>query len=104
MTNKADMYKGAAEKSLAEKVNGLIYPALNNQRADVFDNEEKRRCASTILSYLRNRSDVNVKTITEDIGVSETMAQKIVHKLSLYKYISTKRGHEGKALLVSLQL
>jgi hypothetical protein len=25
------MYKGAAEKSLAEKVNDLIYPALNNQ-------------------------------------------------------------------------
>jgi len=102
LTNKADMYKGAAEKSLAEKVNGLIYPALNNQRADVFDNEEKRRCASTILSYLRNRSDVNVKTITEDIGVSETMVQKIVQKLALYKYIQTKRG-EGKEKLVSLQ-
>ncbi len=81
----------------------VIFEDMDQELADVFDDEEKRRCASAILGYLRTHSDVNVKTIAEDTEISETMAQKIVQKLLLYKYISAKHG-EGKEKLVSLQL
>jgi hypothetical protein len=82
----------------------IVFEDMDQELADIFDDAEKRKCASRILSYLRSNSDVNVKTIAGDIGISETMAQKIVQKLALYGYISTKHGHEGKEKLVSLQL
>jgi hypothetical protein len=92
--------KDKVEKAITDDI---VFQDLDQELADLFDDEEKRRCASKVLSYLRSHNEVNVKTIAEDIGVSESMAQKIVQKLALYNYITTKHG-EGKEKLVSLQL
>jgi hypothetical protein len=88
-----------AKKAITDDV---IFEDLDQELADIFDNEENRRCASKILGYLRSHSKVNVKTIAEDIGISETMAQKIVQKLELYNYVKTEPG-KGKEKIVSLQ-
>jgi len=90
-------------KDLVERAitNEIVFQDLDQELADLFENEENRRCASKILGYLRNHDQVNVKTIASDIGISETMAQKIIQKLGLYNYIQTKHG-EGKEKLVSL--
>lgn len=105
LTIEADYKNLPITKDMVEKAvtEDIVFQDLDQELADLFDNEENRRCASRILSYLRSHNEVNVKTIAEDIGISETMGQKIIQKLSLYNYITTKRG-EGKEKLVSLQL
>jgi hypothetical protein len=97
---KLPMTKDLVERAIT---NDIVFQDLDQELADFIENEENRRCASRILSYLRSHNEVNVKTIAEDIGISETMGQKIIQKLSLYNYIQTKHG-EGKEKLVSLQL
>lgn len=76
---------------------------MEQELGDMFTNAETRRQALEILVYLRNQSDVNIKTISEAIGIGEQVAQKIIQKLALYRYVTTKRG-EGNEKLVSLQL
>ena len=98
--HKVPIVEETVKKAITDKV---IFEDMDQELADVFEDEERRRCASAILFYLRTHNDVNVKTIAEDISISETMAQKIVQNLLLYKYIQTKHG-EGKEKLVSLQL
>lgn len=97
---KLPMTKDLVERAVTDDI---VFQDLDQELADLFDDEEKRRCASRILSYLRSHNEANVKTISEDIGISETMGQKIVQKLGLYNYIQTKHG-EGKEKLVSLIL
>jgi hypothetical protein len=97
---KLPMTKDIVEKAIT---NDIVFQDLDQELADFIENEENRRCASKILGYLRDHNEVNVKTIAENIGISETMAQKIVQKLALYNYIQTKPG-QGKEKLVSLQL
>ncbi len=80
----------------------MVFEDLSAMLANLFDDSERQRCASAILSYLRDHKDVNIKTIAEDTGVSQSMAQKIVAKLLLYKYVSTTHG-AGKEKLVSLR-
>jgi len=94
-------------KELVERTinDDIVFQDLDSELADLFDDEEKRRYASKTLNYLRSHSDVNMKTIAEDLGsISETMTQKLLQKLVLYGYITTKHGHEGKEKLVNLQL
>jgi hypothetical protein len=80
----------------------VIFEDLEAELSNLFDDQERKRCTSAILSYLRDHKDVNIKTIATDTGVSQTMAQKIVAKLELYKYITTEHG-TGKEKLVSLR-
>jgi hypothetical protein len=105
LTIETDYQKLPITKDIVERAvtDDTVFQDTDQELADLFDDEEKRRCASRILGYLRSHNEVNVKTIAEDIGISETMAQKIVQKLALYNYIQTKRG-DGKEKLVSLQL
>lgn len=88
------------DKAVTEKQK---FEDMEAELADIFANQERRLCASRVLNFLRTNKDVNVKTIAEGNDISETMAQKIVQKLALYGYVTTKPG-EGKEKLVELQL
>ena len=80
-----------------------IFEDMQQELSNVFGSEEAQRQALTVLDYLRGKNDANIKTISEAIGIGEQVAQKIILKLALYRYVNTKRG-EGNEKLVSLQL
>lgn len=88
------------EKAVNER---HLFEDMELEMCDIFIDREKRLQALNILSFLQNNNNVNIKTVAEGVRFSETITQKIVQKLELYKYVTTKRG-AGKEKLVSLQL
>lgn len=80
----------------------VIFEDLDAELSNLFDDSERKRSASAILSYLRTHKDVNIKTIADSTGASQSMTQKIIAKLLLYSYVTIRHG-EGKEKLVSLR-
>jgi len=80
-----------------------LFDDLENELSDVFNAAEKRLQALKILECLRLNSNINIKKIAEEAGLTETMSQKIVHQLVLHRYLKIEHG-AGKEKLVSLQL
>ena len=87
-------------KAVTEK---QLFEDMELELSDIFTDREKRLQAVNIISFLRNNADVNIKTIAENVNLTETITQKIIQKFSLYNYIIIKSG-VGKERLVSLQL
>jgi len=87
-------------KAISEK---QLFEDMELELCDIFADREKRMQAVLILNFLRNNSNVNIKTIAENLTLSEFVVQKLIQKLHVYRYVSVARG-QGKELLTSLQL
>ncbi len=81
----------------------VLFEDMELELCDIFRGKEKQLQAVSVLNFLRNNSNVNIKIIAENIDLSEFVVQKLIQKLYLYRYVVVKRG-AGKERLVSLQL
>ena len=79
-----------------------IFEDMQQELSNVFGSEEAQRHALTVLDYLRGKSDVNVKTIADEIDLDEKTTQRLIQRLTSYRYVSTKHGVKNEKL-ISLQ-
>jgi hypothetical protein len=88
------------EKAVGEK---QLFEDMELELCDIFNEREKRLQALSVISFLRKQGKTNIKTISEGINLTESVTQKITHKLVLYGYVCLERGL-GKEKLVCLRL
>ena len=81
----------------------LLIEDMELELGDIFKTKEKIAEAVRILNFLREHKECNVKTLAEELNLSESLTQRLIRKLETYRYINVRRG-KGKEKLVSLKV
>jgi len=79
----------------------ILFADLELELTDILKDRAKRIEAVKILSFLRDNKNVNIKTISEAVNLTETIVQKLIRTLQTYNYVTVTRG-KGKESLITL--